>query len=487
MPGPMSAPIPMAPPALELSPIDQLRSRIEASVGGSKLTTVFVGNIADGVTDELLNSLFSVCGAVKKWKRMLEASGTPKSFGFLEYELGEGLVRFLRLVPGMPLLGKGLTVKAEDATKAYLQRYQEALKAHEASDPASPSLSSTLEDDLRALDELIGILRQRNLVPAMQFVEKKVQELTVGPTEEPEPVFEHPRKETLQSEERPKQPESKKPKNASLTGWEAPIYRDRLRRWEVREASTASTREKRVTRQQEKTEVDKVERNSLIQWLHDFDDSAFIYSAIDLLSIGDDPILEDSLLEAKAPSFYARRSHWRDRRQRDLSRQVDYDGREERREMEEAKTNPNGHQGSRKSLRERPPLIPFSFTYEELIAADHDKEAAIAKLADLKKDKIRALIAQIPTEQAELFAWNMNWDLVDLGKVSAWIRKNVDAWEEVREKLILVEDLESWIAERLQPDAMLQNLEGLPAADLFIMRLWRYLVYETESTAHGIQ
>lgn len=485
---PMPAPMPAGPsapmaPVLELSAEDKLRLDIENSLGINRLVTCFVGNIADGVTDELLNTLFSVCGPVKKWKRMLEASGTPKSFGFLDYETAHGLTRLIKLLSSVPLLGKNLNIKIEDNTRLYLQKYQDALKEYELKNPNSPRLSLSLEEDLKALDELAGLFKQRNLVPAMQFIERKVQELTEGPLQEAEPVFEHPR----QAEEQVR-PEPKKQKKASLTGWETQGYRDRERRWEAREASMIKNRHQHISREAERFEREGVERLKLLEWIQNFDDSPFFHKAIDRLTLSDDREIEKSLASCNAPSFYLDRDRWRDRRRRDLARQLEHDEREKRREQETAERERKASMPSRPvSKKVRPPLIPISYTYEELMEASYDAESASAKLQDLKRDKIKALIAKIPTDQQALFAWDMDWDLIDMQKVTAWIKKNVDAWEEVGEKAVLCEDLESWIKERVPGDQIMQNIDGLPNADLFVMRLWRYLAYETEATGYALQ
>lgn len=484
----MAAPMPPAPPVpvapvLELSADDKLRLEIENSLGINRLVTCFVGNIADGVTDELLNTLFSVCGPVKKWKRMLEASGTPKSFGFLDYETAHGLLKLIKLLSHVPLLGKSLNIKIEDNTKLYLQKYQDALKEYELKNPNSPRLSLTLEEDLKALDELTGVFKQRNLVPAMQFIEKKVQELTEGPSVEPEPVFEHPRRDEEQV-----RPEAKKPKKASLTGWETQGYRDRERRWESREASMMKNRQQHMSREVERTEREGVERLKLLEWIQNFDDSPFFYKAIDRLTLIDDRDIERSLVACHAPSFYLDRDRWRERRRRDLARQLEHDEREERREQEIEERERKASMPARPiSKKVRAPLIPISYTYEELMDAGYDAESASAKLQDLKKDKIKTLIAKIPTDRQALFSWDMDWDLIDMQKVTAWIKKNVDAWEEVREKSVLCEDLETWVKERVPADQIMQNIDGLPSADLFVMRLWRYLAYETEATGYGLQ
>lgn len=486
-------------PVIELSRLDQLRSHVESSIGSARLTTCYVGSIADGVTDEILTNIFTCCGPVKKWKRMLDATGTPKSFGFLEFVLAEGLLRLLKLLLELPIFGKALNIKVEDQTKEYLGKYQSAIKEYEASHPDSPQLSFALEDDLKALDEINAIFKERNLVPSMQFIENKVKELTMGPTEPVPVVLEHPpkkRDDELRREDqrREGQRRESKPRQPSLTGWETAGYRDRERRWEKHEETMGRNRLQDAQREADRAKKDEAERRKLISWLTDFDDSSFVLTALDRLILADDRAVERRLASSNAPTFYIHRDRWRDKRHRELQRQVEMDARDERKELEQVRVVPEeaakkrpAPPAARRSKRARVPLIPGSQTYDELIAAGYEVEAAHAKLHDLKKDKIKLLIGSIPTERAALFSWDMDWDLVDMPKVKSWIDKNVAAWEDVKEKAILAEDLEEWVVTRVPPERMLQNMDGLPNADLFVTRLWRYLIYETEAAGHELQ
>lgn len=454
------------------------------------MCTVFVGNIADGVTDEMLNHIFSLCGHVKKWKRVLDSIGSPKNFGFLEFVLAEGLLRCIRLLKDMPLLGKHLNIKTDEPAMGYLQKYEAALKEYEVSHPDSPRLSLFLEDDLRILEEINAIFKRQNLTASMQFIEKKVEELTTGPSEKPaEAVVEKPL--APKQEERRAEPE--KPRKPSLTGWESSAYRERERRWEHREMEAAKSRASDVRKAAERDEKEKKDRLQLIDWLQDFNDSSFFILAMDRLEHPDDRSIERRLASANAPSFYMDRCRWRDRRAHERQRQEEADARAEAREAADrpapeqpAGKRPGSSMGPR-SKRARVPLVSTEYIQKDLIDAGYGPDAIQEKLGELRKEKIKKLIAKIPTDQVGLFSWDMDWDLMDLSKVSAWIQKNVNQWDAVKEKAALSEDLESWIVQRLPPSSMLENMEGLPDADVFLMRLWRYLIYETEATGYGLQ
>lgn len=51
-----------------------------------------------------------IAGPTKKWKRVKDQEGKPKSFGFCEYEEPEGALRALKLFSGIKLCSADLIV-----------------------------------------------------------------------------------------------------------------------------------------------------------------------------------------------------------------------------------------------------------------------------------------------------------------------------------------------------------------------------------------
>ncbi|KAK4058452.1 hypothetical protein OIO90_000611 [Microbotryomycetes sp. JL221] len=85
--------------------------------------SLFVGNIADGVSDQWLERIVGTAGPVLNLKRP-----TP-AFGFVEYSDPESVLRALEAVNGVKLSGKNgqdkaLLIKADDKVKARLQEYE---------------------------------------------------------------------------------------------------------------------------------------------------------------------------------------------------------------------------------------------------------------------------------------------------------------------------------------------------------------------------
>ncbi|KAL5723767.1 hypothetical protein ACHQM5_007123 [Ranunculus cassubicifolius] len=89
-------------------------------------TTVYVGKIASTVESDFILSLLRLCGPVKTWKRAQDPSnGTPRGFGFCEFESAEGVLRALRLLSKFSVDGQELVLNVNQATREYLERYVE--------------------------------------------------------------------------------------------------------------------------------------------------------------------------------------------------------------------------------------------------------------------------------------------------------------------------------------------------------------------------
>ncbi|KDO82453.1 hypothetical protein CISIN_1g002335mg [Citrus sinensis] len=87
-------------------------------------TKVYVGKIAPTADSDFVLSVLKVCGTVKSWKRaQYPSNGTPKGFGFCEFESAEGVLRALRLLNKFNIDGQELMLKVDQATREYLERY----------------------------------------------------------------------------------------------------------------------------------------------------------------------------------------------------------------------------------------------------------------------------------------------------------------------------------------------------------------------------
>ncbi|KAM5566759.1 RNA-binding protein 25 [Rosa sericea] len=89
-------------------------------------TTVYVGKIAPTVNNDFMLYLLQLCGPVKSWKRAQDPTdGTPRGFGFCDFESAEGVLRALRLLSKFNIDGQELVLNVNQATREYLERFVE--------------------------------------------------------------------------------------------------------------------------------------------------------------------------------------------------------------------------------------------------------------------------------------------------------------------------------------------------------------------------
>ncbi|WCJ38412.1 RNA-binding motif protein 25 [Euphorbia peplus] len=110
-------------------------------------TTVYVGKIAPSVDNDFMLSLLRICGPVKSWKRaQVPTDGTPRAFGFCEFEGAEEVLRALRLLSKFNIDGQELMLNVNQATREYLQRYVEK-KTENSKDIKENQAASTDKED----------------------------------------------------------------------------------------------------------------------------------------------------------------------------------------------------------------------------------------------------------------------------------------------------------------------------------------------------
>ncbi|KAI5988335.1 hypothetical protein EDD15DRAFT_2289090 [Pisolithus albus] len=95
-----------------------------------KQTTLFVGSISGGITDDFLNTLLGSCGPMKAFKRLITPANKPQGFGFVEYEDPDSAIRCINLLNGVELpaledgcANKKLLIKADEKTKLFMDAY----------------------------------------------------------------------------------------------------------------------------------------------------------------------------------------------------------------------------------------------------------------------------------------------------------------------------------------------------------------------------
>ncbi|CED83986.1 U1 snRNP complex, subunit SNU71 and related PWI-motif proteins [Phaffia rhodozyma] len=125
----------------------------------SPQTTLFVGGIASGILDHVLEQLLNACGPLRNLKRVKGATGKPQAFGFAEFEDPDSVLRALAVLNGVELpdlethgAGKKLIVKADEKTRKFLDDYESMMIRTDADE----------ELELAAVKSITAILESLN-------------------------------------------------------------------------------------------------------------------------------------------------------------------------------------------------------------------------------------------------------------------------------------------------------------------------------------
>jgi len=115
------------------------------------------------------------------------------------------------------------------------------------------------------------------------------------------------------------------------------------------------------------------------------------------------------------------------------------------------------------------------------------------KSAEERKTLVRALIERIPTDRGALFAYPISWEWLDQSvdlmdnRIIPWIKKKLT---EIigDEEPTLVEFVSTRLKSKTKPEYILQEIKVAleDEADMFVVKLWRLLIYETEARKEGI-
>lgn len=105
--------------------------------------------------------------------------------------------------------------------------------------------------------------------------------------------------------------------------------------------------------------------------------------------------------------------------------------------------------------------------------------------------KIKKLIEKIPTEKEKLFSYDVKWFLVDQHlidrRVTPWLKKRIVEYLG-EEEATLIKYICKKIIEKSSPESILKDITVIldEEAQVFVIKLWRLLIYETEAKSMGL-
>jgi len=130
-------------------------------------------------------------------------------------------------------------------------------------------------------------------------------------------------------------------------------------------------------------------------------------------------------------------------------------------------------------------LVPLDFGEESKKLKKEEKNS------EEKKKNIKALIDKIPTEKDALFAYQIDWDMVDSTlmekRIRPWINKKIVEYIGEPEPT-LVDFICTKVLSRSAPKSILEDVVMVldEEAEVFVVKMWRLLVYEIEAKKYGL-
>lgn len=127
-------------------------------------------------------------------------------------------------------------------------------------------------------------------------------------------------------------------------------------------------------------------------------------------------------------------------------------------------------------------LVPLDYT---------DKKEEESKAVEEKKKNIRQLIERIPTDKDDLFSFLLDWTVVDNQlmekRIRPWINKKIIEYIGEPEPT-LVDFICSKVLAGSSPQAILDDVQMVldEEAEVFVVKMWRLLVYEVEAKKLGL-
>ncbi|XP_075555501.1 RNA-binding protein 25-like isoform X5 [Dermacentor variabilis] len=109
---------------IEKKPLVRRNQQSHENASKGPPVTVFVGNITERASDNLIRLILQRCGTVVSWKRVQGANGWLQGFGFCEYGDPESAMRAIRILHDWEIGDKKLVVKVDAKTKEKLDEYK---------------------------------------------------------------------------------------------------------------------------------------------------------------------------------------------------------------------------------------------------------------------------------------------------------------------------------------------------------------------------
>jgi len=479
--------------------------------------SVFIGEIPEGITDEFIEQILKLCGNVRSWKRIIDSTGKKKDFGICEFEGFEVLFRALRVIGGeankelgkdenagtieLPKDDENVTMQhitfiIDNSTRSYITKN---------SKPRNPYDLEKDKECLKSIEELIAKLVEEKKKIQEEKRKNNTKKLTAEQEESIDKELREIRNQTLQEdsdyERKRKRDEREYDSMRKRTEYDSPsswrneaideeeeekrrqerrekemeqAYKERIKRWESREYEKMKDYELDQLDEAEYIERRKKDKELYMERLANYDD--------------------DVERDRAEHEYYYDRSRWWSHRKSYLSREAKEDDLDRRHELEEneikMKKEIKLDYGSAEN--EPMPVIPKR-TEESNPQTKPESGIIVGRImtAEERKEAIEKLINSIPNEKEPLWKWNIKWNFIDeellKEKIIPFVGKKIKEYFGEEEK-----ELVDFIIDHVKSHKTAEQLynELKPAladeAEVFVMIIWRMIIFETESRQQGL-
>uniref|UniRef100_A0A3Q3F2N9 RNA-binding protein 25 n=1 Tax=Labrus bergylta TaxID=56723 RepID=A0A3Q3F2N9_9LABR len=137
-------------------------------------------------------------------------------------------------------------------------------------------------------------------------------------------------------------------------------------------------------------------------------------------------------------------------------------------------------------------LVPLDYDDDKSLGVDGAGLSSIKGAnTEEKRKHIKTLIEKIPTGKPELFSYPLDWTMVDTllmeRRVRPWINKKIIEYIG-EEEATLVDFVCTKVMAHSMPQSILDDVAMVldEEAEVFIVKMWRLLIYETEAKKIGL-
>ncbi|KAJ1962987.1 hypothetical protein GGI12_002318 [Dipsacomyces acuminosporus] len=489
---------PFGPPASQPAELNAAAQAPRHAVDtlGDRKVAAFINGIPENVADECVEKILSACGEISSWRRVRDANDRPQTFGFCEFSNMKSAVCAMRVLsnqgglkqagwslPGLaPAESKTLVIKFDYSVQKHIQSLAPLSAAD--SQAEKDAETSALESVGKIISQLAGSTGSHECEDAdgsdNANTDSSIEKKALSDKHDAKAIY-GKTVTSIRNDSKADDETTKGDSSSSLEdnlAEEASFSLENEDKWEREQAelsrhrhyiSGIAEREYRLSKAEEERET-RIERNAIRELDRVEERQRERDSASVRLAQWDDE-KEEKLRDHE---YYRDRERWWHHRKAARSRELELDSidRSQQQQQDEKHREALGVAG-----------------HQHAVNGDTQQVAE-------RRSLIEKLIGEIPAEPERLFEWGVKWQYVDEDTISNKIEPAT------RKRLIeylggesddgsleeLTEFVIGYIRDHKPPQGLVEELEMIlvEEAPVFVARIWRVVVYESEARARHI-